>query len=284
MKPTVLIIDSDGCQSDRLKALLESDYDVAVARSGFDGLSKVTHVRPDVVLIRQILTEMNGFELCQRIRRDLGMVHLHIMMVLDTNSATGEVEALNHFANDVVYVGAVDSLILAKVKAGMFSVQARQQSLFDAERLILTRDYLDHAIIEAEYFYRRYKRPASCLVIRLRIDPRAVKYRIARWMDPLRDTLCELRRTDKIARLNERAFAVLMPETGLEAALVVARRLWNELEDQGLCAGDYQFGLSDLCSHQFNLLRAVEYYAQACGSKDCFGICVNSDLVAPVAN
>lgn len=284
MKPTILIVDANQERQEELKKVLGKSYDLVRASDSFDGMYQITETRPDIVLIAQELPSMDGFELCRRIRKDLGMGYLHVILMVQPGDRHAEIEALNNYANDVVCQVLDQELLLVKVKAGLFSAQARQQSLFDAERLILTRDYLEHAILEAEYFYRRYARPAGCLVIRLRIDPRSVDYRIAHWMDPLRDILCELRRADKIARLNERSFAVLMPETDRETGLIVARRLWQKLEEQGLCAGDYQFGLSDLESHQFNLLRAVEYYAQACGSRDCFGICVNSNLVAPLPN
>lgn len=284
MKPTILIIDANEARQQALKEALLAKYDLVRSLSGFDGMYQITHAHPDVVLLAEDQPDMDGFELCRRIREDLGLVHLHVIMMLERDSRKGEIKALEHFANDVIRDAFDRPLLYAKIHAGIFSVQARQQALFDAERLILTRDYLEHAILESEYFFRRYNRPSACMVIRLRIDPRSVDYRIAYWMDPLRDLLCELRRADKIARLNERAFAVLMPETELEAALIVARRLWQKLEESGICAGDFQFGLSDLNSHQFNLLRAVEYYAQACGSKDCFGICVNSELVTPFPN
>jgi PleD family two-component response regulator len=284
MKPTILLIDSNKSHFLELKAFMVANYDLVHATSGFEGLSQISEVKPDLVLLAQVLDDMDGFELCRRIRNDLGKTHLHVITLLASNGREAEILALNNFANDVLTDISDRQMLMAKVKAGIFSVEARQQLLFDAERLILTRDYLEHAMLEAEYFYRRYQRPAACCVIRLRIEPRTVNFQISRWMDPLRDLLCELRRADKIARLDERSFAVLMPETPLEAALIVARRLWQNLEDQGISAGDYQFGLSDLESHQFNLLRAVEYYAQSCGSKDSFGICVNSNMLAPLVN
>jgi CheY-like chemotaxis protein len=65
----VLVVDDNRDAAETLGELLHmSGYVVAVAEDGASALSAVAHHRPDVVLLDIGLPDMDGYEVCRRIR------------------------------------------------------------------------------------------------------------------------------------------------------------------------------------------------------------------------
>ncbi|NLG50521.1 MAG: response regulator transcription factor [Chloroflexi bacterium] len=72
MRPrtTSLIIDDDVILSETMKSYLaRQGYDVLLARSGLEGLRQFYQSRPHIVLLDVMLPDMDGFEVCERIRQ-----------------------------------------------------------------------------------------------------------------------------------------------------------------------------------------------------------------------
>jgi signal transduction histidine kinase len=68
-KRRVLIVEDESDTGESLRLLLESDgHEVALVRSGADGLAKLSSFRPDVALVDIGLPGMDGYELARRAR------------------------------------------------------------------------------------------------------------------------------------------------------------------------------------------------------------------------
>lgn len=70
-QPKVLVIDDEQAVLDMLSMLLQTtDFDVELAHDGKQGLEKVYSYDPDVIVLDVIMPEMDGWEVCQRLRAD----------------------------------------------------------------------------------------------------------------------------------------------------------------------------------------------------------------------
>jgi len=56
-------------------------YEVAVARDGAQALALAGTLRPDLIVLDVMLPEVNGFELCRRIRAMQDLRHTKILML-----------------------------------------------------------------------------------------------------------------------------------------------------------------------------------------------------------
>ena len=97
MAVTVMVVNADPRSSADWKALLsDQGYDVIVARTGEAALSLCTSVRPDLVLLYDLLPDMHGLEVCRRLKADprnrLTPVILHASAA-DGSDATSAVDA-----------------------------------------------------------------------------------------------------------------------------------------------------------------------------------------------
>ena len=97
MAVTVMVVNADPRSFADWKALLsDQGYDVIVARTGEAALSLCTSVRPDLVLLYDLLPDMHGLEVCRRLKADprnrLTPVILHASAA-DRSDATSAVDA-----------------------------------------------------------------------------------------------------------------------------------------------------------------------------------------------
>ena len=61
-------------------------YDVVVAGSGDDAIKQAREVQPDLVLLDIMVPQVNGWEVCRRLKQDAGTRAIPVIMV------TGRVE------------------------------------------------------------------------------------------------------------------------------------------------------------------------------------------------
>lgn len=71
VKSTVLLVEDDNYVSAAVWTLLKhSDFEVTVAASGGEGFKLARTLEPDIVVLDVDLPEMNGLEICRRLKAD----------------------------------------------------------------------------------------------------------------------------------------------------------------------------------------------------------------------
>ena len=66
----VLIIDDNPTMLKTIGALLESDYDILVAKAGEKGLASAKKNIPDIILLDIIMPKMTGFDVIKILKED----------------------------------------------------------------------------------------------------------------------------------------------------------------------------------------------------------------------
>jgi excisionase family DNA binding protein len=82
-KRKALVVDDDEELVDLIRDHLESDgrFEVRVASNGFDAGMMVKEYHPDVVVLDVMLPDINGKEVCQRIRSDASLSDVRIVCI-----------------------------------------------------------------------------------------------------------------------------------------------------------------------------------------------------------
>ncbi|HLH25008.1 MAG TPA: response regulator [Chloroflexota bacterium] len=80
--PVVLVVEDDALVADMLRAMLEhAGYTVEIAATGAAGLARIAAGGVDLVLLDMLLPEMNGIEVCERLRAEESDVYLPIIIL-----------------------------------------------------------------------------------------------------------------------------------------------------------------------------------------------------------
>ena len=80
--PTILIADGDTIWIGSMARLLEGEgYRVLRARTGVDALYQARMRRPDLILLDPDLAQLNGWEVCKRLKRLPEMENVKIVVL-----------------------------------------------------------------------------------------------------------------------------------------------------------------------------------------------------------
>lgn len=130
MNNSILIIeDDDGIREYLKEIFLDEGYSVNHARSGIKGLEIAERVVPDVVLLDLKLPDIEGEEVCKRIKKLMPEVCVIILTAKDT--PTDVVNGFNIGADDYVKKPFTGEEIVARIKARLKSSENDTQLQLD---------------------------------------------------------------------------------------------------------------------------------------------------------
>ncbi len=78
----ILLVDDDPDFVEATKVVLESrPYEVITAFSGEEGLKKAREEKPDLVLLDIIMPDIDGFQVCQQLKKDPQLSQIPVIMI-----------------------------------------------------------------------------------------------------------------------------------------------------------------------------------------------------------
>jgi excisionase family DNA binding protein len=82
-KRKVLLVDDDVDLVDLMTRVIEEDgrFEVRIASNGFDAGMMVKEYRPDIIVLDVMLPDINGKEVCQRVRADTTLEDVRILCI-----------------------------------------------------------------------------------------------------------------------------------------------------------------------------------------------------------
>ena len=143
----VLIIDDDQIVLDVTQAGLETDgFEVFTATNGSDGVKIVNEIHPDVVLLDLKLPDIDGFEVCKRIRQGAGNEDVHVIMI--TGDATIDIDKAFALGADDCIIKPIDMGYLGMRIAKLMKKKYRVQIVEDDRQLC---EMLKSMLIKQDY-------------------------------------------------------------------------------------------------------------------------------------
>jgi pilus assembly protein CpaE len=101
MAPKILVVDDDPIIIQiTAKTLTAGGYEVFKVVSGPEALQRVDDFRPDLILLDVMMPEMNGYEVCRRLRSTVTTARLPIMMLTAQESVEEKVRGFEAGADD----------------------------------------------------------------------------------------------------------------------------------------------------------------------------------------
>src|SRR5215217_2679581 len=121
MDRRLLIVDDDPLMTDSLAFLLQQEgYDVSVAATGGDALQTARTTPPDLVLLDVGLPDLNGVEVCRRLRQ---FWNGPVIVLTARRQEADKVIGLDAGADDYVTKPFSSSELLARIRAGLRRAQ-----------------------------------------------------------------------------------------------------------------------------------------------------------------
>lgn len=101
-KPVILLVDDSEELLSMLEDLFLPIYKVYIARNGREGLEMARQIQPDLIISDVMMPEMSGKELCYKIKTNVELSHISVILLTAQTSVEYVVEGLMFGADDYV--------------------------------------------------------------------------------------------------------------------------------------------------------------------------------------
>ena len=115
--PTILVVDDDERTQHMLGSMLRLEgYRVITASNGEEALKQFNYESPDLILLDIMMPEIDGYDLCQRIRE---FSQVPIIMLTAKDSEQDTIDGLDVGADDYVTKPFLSKELLARIRAAL---------------------------------------------------------------------------------------------------------------------------------------------------------------------
>ena len=118
MSAPILVVDDVPANVKLLEARLSAEYfDVVTAMSGGEALAICEKAECDIVLLDVMMPDMDGFEVCRRIKANRSTHHIPVVMVTALDHPSDRVKGLDAGADDFLTKPVSDVVLIARVRS-----------------------------------------------------------------------------------------------------------------------------------------------------------------------
>jgi two-component system, OmpR family, alkaline phosphatase synthesis response regulator PhoP len=133
--PRVLVVEDERDVAELIRYNLSKEgYDVILAPNGADALKEARAARPDVVLLDIMVPQLNGWEVCRRLKHDAETRNIPVIMVTGRVEEGDKVLGFEMGADDYVTKPFSPRELLARIRA-----VARRGAPATAEKKVLVK-------------------------------------------------------------------------------------------------------------------------------------------------
>lgn len=115
-KPHVLLIEDNADVRLYIKDEIEGDYNILEAENGLEGLKIAVNHNVDLIVSDIMMPEMDGLELCRRIKTDLNTSHIPVILLTARTSDDYKLKGLEIGADDYVFKPFNATILSARIK------------------------------------------------------------------------------------------------------------------------------------------------------------------------
>ena len=118
MSARVLVVDDIPANVKLLEARLSAEYfDVTTAQSGPDALALCERAECDIVLLDVMMPDMDGFEVCRKLKSNPATHHIPVVMVTALDQPADRVRGLEAGADDFLTKPVTDVALISRVRS-----------------------------------------------------------------------------------------------------------------------------------------------------------------------
>lgn len=151
----ILIIEDENKIAEMVKDYLEKEgFQIDIAKDGLEGLTKIEKDPPSLVILDLMLPQLNGIEICKRIRASNSQKKIGIIMLTAKSSEVDKLLGLELGADD--YITKPFSLLelTARVKAVLRRIAPQELNSLQTKEVInagdLSIDLIGHQVFLEE--------------------------------------------------------------------------------------------------------------------------------------
>ncbi|MBL6706143.1 MAG: diguanylate cyclase [Planctomycetaceae bacterium] len=240
MTQTILAIDDSPEIHQLLKVRLKNlDVEMAHANCGFDGFEQALASNPDLILLDVMMPDASGFDICRKLKATTETRNIPVIFLTGASDVDQKVLGFDVGAVDYIQKPFDSAELNARVRAALrtkrFQDMLAQRAMIDGLTGLWNRTHFDQRMHEEVAAAARYDRPMSLIMM----DVDKFKNLNDNHGHPFGDEVLQAvgdvlqdsaRTSDWPCRYGGEEFGLILRETDLEGAVIMAERVREEIE------------------------------------------------------
>jgi diguanylate cyclase (GGDEF)-like protein len=237
----ILIVDDSPLNVQMLAGILSTEYNLALAANGAQALEIVAQSRPDLILMDVMMPDLNGYEVCRRLKADPASAGVPVIFLTAKTESEDIIAGFNAGGVDYLTKPFIREELFARIGVHLrlqhlvLELEAKNQELqrlAETDELtgLVNRRFLLDRLRETIRLADRHHFPVSVLMLDIdffkqvndRWGHQAGDEVLVRVATALRDTV---RSTDWVGRYGGEEFLVVLTHTDLASAAALAEKI-----------------------------------------------------------
>lgn len=250
--------------------LKEKGYKLAAARNGAQALAFVKKKQPDLILLDIMMPEMDGYEVCKRLKQDLDTKSIPVIFLTAKTDTASIVKGFEAGGVDYITKPFVKEVVFSRINAHIKLKKAleklEQASITDEMTGVFNRRYAYQVLARQIALARRENKEFVISYIDIdnlkEINDTYGHTEGDKLITTISGSLCEIiRSTDYMFRMGGDEFMILFPNTGIQESDHLLRRLKEQLTGRSLHGVpiDFSYGFSRFdAEHDFSAQELIK--------------------------
>ena len=129
MRKKILVVDDDADLVELIRFnRTQAGYAIGTASNGVDAIKKARSWQPDLIVLDIMMPELDGFAVCEILRRDPATAGIPIMMLTALSSELGRMAGLGSGASDFITKPFSPRLLAQKIDELLHKVSKAPQT------------------------------------------------------------------------------------------------------------------------------------------------------------
>jgi len=125
--PRILIVEDSATQAVRLQYILEEhNYLVTAAKNGVEALTSLKERLPELVITDIVMPEMDGYELCRRIKDDPVSKEVPVMLLTSLSDPSDVIKGLQCGADNFITKPYKEDFLVSRIKGILINREMRK--------------------------------------------------------------------------------------------------------------------------------------------------------------
>jgi diguanylate cyclase (GGDEF)-like protein len=235
----VLVIDDDPLSAGLIDGCLRAAGFLSLTCSEPErAITLVTNELPDLVLLDVVMPDLDGFELCRRIRAHPAMQFTPIIFVTRRDDLDERVRGLEVGGNDYIAKPFEPLELVARIRSHLARLAAlREMAIRDGLTRCYNHKYFKERLVQEIQRSRRYNSPLAIGMLDIdnfkRVNDDHGHIAGDAVLAHLSDVVvASVRSTDVVARYGGEEFGILLVQSGAAEAAIVTNRLRERVANQ----------------------------------------------------
>lgn len=128
-KDSILVVEDNSDIVQYLQSQFSEQFNFLFAFDGFEGFEKAVMNMPQVILLDIMMPKMNGYELCEKLKKDQRTCHIPVVFLTALADKAEQLKGLEFFADDYISKPFDTEILKAKVN-NLIQSRKKLKSLF----------------------------------------------------------------------------------------------------------------------------------------------------------